>query len=52
MGCALRLVGVAGSLSVSLSYKFSPFLARKGVMGMVVPMAIGISTLPELVWLC
>ena len=31
MRCAPRLVGVAGSLRVYLSYNFFPFLARKGV---------------------
>ena len=46
MRCAEGRSPFAGSLRVSLrAINYSPFLVRKGVRGMVVPMAIGISTL-------
>ena len=46
MGCAEGRSPFAGSLRVSLRYKpLTPFLARKGVRGMVVPTFVGISTL-------
>ena len=51
MGCAEGRSPFAGSLRVSLrTTNPSPFLARKGVRGMVVPMAIGISTLLGMAW--